>query len=71
MFYDSKPGANGFTQTENILISELAGMIAYRIESRTADEAISMLDFEIHVREEVNLLVQVLDNLMDGVKNNG
>jgi hypothetical protein len=71
MFYDSKPRVNGFTQTENILISELADMIAYRIESRTADEAISMLDFEIHVREEVNLLVQVLDNLMDGVKNNG
>ena len=71
MFYDSKPRVKGFTQTENILISELADMIAYRIESRTADEAISMLDFEIHVREEVNLLVRVLDNLMDGVKNNG
>ena len=46
-------------------------MIAYRVESRTADEAISMLDFEIHVREEVKLLVTVLDNLMDGVKKNG
>ena len=71
MFYDSTPKSNGFTQAENILISELADMIAYRVESRTADEAISLLDFEIHVREEVKLLVTVLDNLMDGVKKNG
>ena len=71
MFYDSIPRGNGLTQAENIIISQLADMIAYRVESRTADEAISMLDFELHVREEVKLLVSVLDNLMDGVKKNG
>jgi hypothetical protein len=49
-----------------ILIAKVADLINYRVESKTADVKLTMLDFELHVLREVEILVQALDKLMDG-----
>ena len=69
MEYDDrihKRHVSGLSQTEMILIAQLADLINYRVEDKTADVKLTMLDFELHVRQEVEILVQALDKLMDG-----
>ena len=69
MEYDStihKRNVPGLSQTEMIMITMLADLINYRVEHKTADIKLNMLDFEFHVRQETELLVRALDKLMDG-----
>jgi len=58
----------GLSKTEMILIAKVADLINYRVEHKTADVKLTMLDFELHVLRETELLVQILDKLMDAAE---
>ena len=58
----------GLSKTEMILIAKVADLINYRVEHKTADVKLTMLDFELHVIREAELLVQILDKLMDAAE---
>ena len=56
---------SGLSGTELIVLHKLADLIAYRVEHKTADVRLDVNQFEMYVREETEILIQALDNLMD------
>jgi hypothetical protein len=60
---------SGLSGTELIVLHKLADLIAYRVEHKTADVRMNVNQFEMYVREETEILIQVLDGLMDDYKN--
>lgn len=58
----------GLAKSEMIVLARLTDLIVYRVEHKTADIKLNMIDFELCVRKEAELLVQILDKLMDAAE---